>query len=188
MGDAMKHSLRFALLAGFALLLTACGFHLRGLGGPLKPLPFSTMYLEASGKGIESDLRTVFARDPKLTVMSAPKGAQAVVSVVSENQSKDILTINTGGRINEYQLTYTAVVRTVIGGVPVDPDMVVTVRRSLNYSDNQVLGKQQEEDLLWADARRDAAEQVVRRLAYLKVPAAPLAGPASVKPDAVHQP
>ncbi|QEL56975.1 LPS-assembly lipoprotein LptE [Chromobacterium paludis] len=184
----MKHTLRYALLAVFALLLTACGFHLRGLGASIKPLPFSTVYLDAGGKGLESDLRTVLMRQPKLAVLEQAKGAQAVLSVVSENQSKDILTINTGGRINEYQLTYTATVRLVLNGVPVEPDMTATVRRSMNYSDNQVLGKQQEEDLLWADARRDAAEQIVRRLAYLKVPAAGPAGAQSVKPDAVPQP
>lgn len=188
MGENMKHTLQLALFAGFALLLTACGFHLRGLGGTMKPLPFATLYLEAGGKSIESDLRTVLARQPKLAVLDQGKGAQAVLSVVGENQSKDILTINTGGRINEYQLTYTVTVRVVLNGVPVEPDMTATVRRSMNYSDNQVLGKQQEEDLLWTDARRDAAEQIVRRLAYLKVPAASPAGAQSVKPDAVTQP
>ncbi|UTH76191.1 LPS assembly lipoprotein LptE [Chromobacterium sp. IIBBL 290-4] len=185
----MKHTLQLALLAGFALLLTACGFHLRGLGGPIKPLPFATLYLEAGGKLIEPDLRTVLARQPKLTLMDSSKDAQAVLTLEAENQSKDILTINTGGRISEYQLTYSAQVRVSIGGVPIDPPMMVTVRRSMNYSDNQVLGKQQEEDLLWADARRDAAEQIVRRLAYLKAPAAEPAGPQSVKPaNAVTQP
>ncbi|AUH53748.1 hypothetical protein CXB49_22325 [Chromobacterium sp. ATCC 53434] len=178
----MKHSLRFALLAGFVLLLTACGFHLRGLGGAIKPLPFSTLFVEAGTNAIAPDLGIVLARQPKLTLTDTPKNAQAVLSVVNENQAKDILTINVGGKINEYQLTYTAVVRVVIGGVPIEPDMTVTVRRTMNYSDNAILGKQQEEDLLWADARRDAAEQIVRRLAYLPVPTASPAGPQSVKP------
>lgn len=67
--------------------------------------------------------------------------------------------------------------------------MEVSVRRSMNYSDSAVLGKEQEEGLLWADARRDAAEQIVRRLAYLKVPAVSPAGPQSLKPaNAVTQP
>ncbi|UGA40454.1 LPS assembly lipoprotein LptE [Chromobacterium haemolyticum] len=46
--------------------------------------------------------------------------------------------------------------------------MTVVVRRSMNYSDSAILGKEQEEALIWTDARRDAAEQIVRRLAYLK--------------------
>ncbi|WP_047250315.1 LPS assembly lipoprotein LptE [Chromobacterium subtsugae] len=185
----MKQSLNCLLLAGLVLLLSACGFHLRGLGGSVKELPFSTMYLEAANTGIEADLRTVLARNSKLTLLPAAKQAQAVVTVLNENQSKDILTINAGGKINEYQLTYTATVRVVLGGVPIEPDMEVSVRRSMNYSDSAVLGKEQEEGLLWADARRDAAEQIVRRLAYLKVPAAAPAGPQSLKPaNAVTQP
>ncbi|OHX12398.1 LPS assembly lipoprotein LptE [Chromobacterium sphagni] len=185
----MKQSLNCLLLAGLVVLLSACGFHLRGLGGTIKELPFSTLYLEAANVSIGSDLRTVLARNPKLTLTAGPKEAQAVVSVLNENQSKDILTINAGGKINEYQLTYTATVRVVLGGVPIEPDMDVSVRRSMNYSDNAVLGKEQEENLLWADARRDAAEQIVRRLAYLKVPSAAPAGPQSLKPaNAVPQP
>ncbi len=73
--------------------------------------------------------------------------------------------------------------RTVIGGVPVEPDMNLTVRRYMNYSDSDVLGKEQEENLLWNDMRHDAAEQLVRRLSYLKRPAPQgQSGPQSLKP------
>lgn len=178
----MKQTLNWIALATLAMLLTACGFHLRGLGGNVKDLPFKTLYLEASGAQIAGDLQLVFARNPKLALVSDPKGAEATLSVLNENQAKDILTINTSGKISEYQLTYTATFRTVIRGVPVEPDMTVTVRRSMNYSDTAILGKEQEENLIWADARRDAAEQAARRLSYLKLPAAPLAGPQSQQP------
>lgn len=82
----MKQSLNCLLLAGLVLLLSACGFHLRGLGGSVKELPFSTMYLEAANTGIEADLRTVLARNSKLTLLPAAKQAQAVVTVLNENQ------------------------------------------------------------------------------------------------------
>jgi LPS-assembly lipoprotein len=49
--------------------------------------------------------------------------------------------------------------------------MDLTVRRYMNYSDSDVLGKEQEENLLWNDMRHDAAEQLARRLSYLKRPA-----------------
>lgn len=51
------------------------------------------------------------------------------------------------------------------------------VRREMSYSDAAVLGKEREEALLWADMRRDAAEQLVRRLSYL--PAVTPAKPAN---------
>ena len=46
--------------------------------------------------------------------------------------------------------------------------MSVSVRRILDYSDNEILGKQEEEETLWAEMRQDAAEQIVRRLTFLK--------------------
>ena len=41
-------------------------------------------------------------------------------------------------------------------------------RREFSYTDSQVLGKEQEEQLLFRDMREDAATQIVRRLAALK--------------------
>jgi outer membrane lipopolysaccharide assembly protein LptE/RlpB len=38
-----------------------------------------------------------------------------VVSVLGESQSKEVSTINSGGKVNEYLLSYNATVRTVIG-------------------------------------------------------------------------
>ncbi|UGA40453.1 hypothetical protein JOS77_14755 [Chromobacterium haemolyticum] len=79
-----------------------------------KPLPFASLYFDGGGTAVAGDVRTVLARDPRLQVLDNPKQAEAVVTILSENQSKDILTLNVGGKINEYQLTYTAVVRTVL--------------------------------------------------------------------------
>ena len=55
--------------------------------------------------------------------------------------------------------------------------LTVVVRRELSYSDSAVLGKEREEALLLEDMRRDAAEQLMHRLAYLPKP-----GNASIKP------
>ncbi|MDF0606049.1 LPS assembly lipoprotein LptE [Neisseriaceae bacterium TC5R-5] len=179
----MKRVVLCWLLLALSVALAACGFHLRGLGGVDRPLPFNMLYLETGSYAIGNDLRQVLARDQRVQLLPSAQQTQATVSLLSENQAKDILTLNVGGKINEFQLTYTATVRTVLYGVPVEPDMVVTVRRSMNYSDSAILGKEQEENLLWADARRDAAEQIVRRLSFLTKPAnAPISGPQSVKP------
>lgn len=179
----MKRILRGLVLTSLVFLLGACGFHLKGMGGTDRPLPFGSVYVDDGSSKLGGVLRETLAHNDKLTVLSAPKQAEAVVSVVKENQSKEVSTINSGGKVNEYQLSYTATVRTVIGGVPVEPDMDLTVRRYMNYSDSDVLGKEQEENLLWNDMRHDAAEQLARRLSYLKRPAVQgQSGPQSLKP------
>ncbi|MNR18446.1 LPS-assembly lipoprotein LptE [compost metagenome] len=58
--------------------------------------------------------------------------------------------------------------------------LTVVVRRELSYSDSAVLGKEREEALLLEDMRRDAVQQLIRRLAYLPAPQS--------KPDASIKP
>jgi len=189
----MNRTLHGLLLFAAMLLLSACGFHLKGLGGTARPLPFGSAYIEFNGTQLGPQLHTELARNNTLWLLESPKQAEAIISLMDEQQNKDVFTINSGGRVNEYLLTYHVTVRTVIGGIPVEPDMQVSVRRTMNYSDSGVLGKEQEEALLWSDARHDAAEQIVRRLTYLTRPAqlgpVQLQGPQSLKPaDANPQP
>ena len=53
-------------------------------------------------------------------------------------------------------------------GVGYGEPITVMTRREFSYTDSQVLGKEQEEQLLFRDMREDAATQIVRRLAALK--------------------
>jgi LPS-assembly lipoprotein len=53
----------------------------------------------------------------------------------------------------------------------------VQLKRDLTYSDTDVLGKEQEEQLLIRDMRNDAVQQVVRRLQLAKIDMAPKSAP-----------
>jgi len=183
------NALRLIGVLLLSLALSACGFHLKGLGTPSRPLPFASLFLDGKGN-IAGPLSQALKRTPNLTVTKDAKSAEAVMTVVEENASKDIQTINSGGKINEYLLIYRVTARVTLKGEQLGPDMTTVVRRSMTYSDNTVLGKDQEEALLWTDMYNDAADQLVRRLSYLKrSPKLPPAGPQSLVPaDAVTQP
>ena len=45
--------------------------------------------------------------------------------------------------------------------------MHVQVRRFMDYSDNEILGKEDEEARLWSDMRNDAAAQLILRIAMM---------------------
>ena len=164
----MMPPLGWALLAMMVATLSGCGFHLRGLEGTMKPLPFTLFYLDARKAALGGDVLTLLNRDSRVKVVSSPQCAEMVMSILSENHSKDTLTLTVGGKINEYQLTYTAVVRILLFSEPLEREMAVVVRRHMTYSDRDILAKAKEEALLFADARLEAAEQIVRRLAYLE--------------------
>lgn len=170
------------LVMASVFMLTACGFHLKGVGGDYKPLPFHTVYVNGKSS-LADELRADLRKDKRIQVLTEPKGAQAVLTLSNELQQKDALTINSAGSVNEYVLVYSVFVHVVLNGVDVDPDMTLTVRRTMTTSTSATLGKDQEESLLWIDARKDAADQIVRRLAYIQVPGGSvISGPQSAKP------
>ena len=53
-------------------------------------------------------------------------------------------------------------------GEPVGEPITVLVNRTMDYNDSEVLGKQEESETIWAEMRADAADQIVRRLTFLK--------------------
>ena len=92
--------MRFLLLGIMSVLISACGFQLRGVA----KLPFETMYVEASDTSpIGNDLRrTLKSSNVRLT--NSAVEAQAVVQLLGETREKIILSLSGGGRVREYQL------------------------------------------------------------------------------------
>nr|WP_294865678.1 LPS assembly lipoprotein LptE [uncultured Pseudogulbenkiania sp.] len=165
----MTRFIRWLACAVLAFSLAACGFQLRGTAGStVHQMPFGSVYLSGGDGSLKPYLRTALRRQPHVTVTVSAKDAEAALTITEEKVSKDILTINSAGKVNEYQLIYRVTARLSQRGVAWGPDMTVIVRRSLGYSDSAILGKEQEETQLWNDMRRDAAEQLVTRLGYLK--------------------
>lgn len=147
--------------------LSACGFHLRGLSGPARPLPFTALFVSLENVTLGDALLTTLRRDERVQLWPQAKGAEAVLRVYGEASARDILTINRGGKVNEYQLTYRVSAELLKNGERYGAPMTIVVRREMGYSDKEILGKEQEEAMLWNDMRRDAAEQIVTRLSLL---------------------
>ena len=115
---------------------------------------------------------------PDVTLSSTAGEADAILTVTEERSSKEVLTINRSGKVNDYELSYRATARLTVRGEAYGNPMTILARRELSYVNNQVLGKEQEEQLLYRDMQQDAAGQIVRRLSVLKPAAAtPAAAP-----------
>ncbi|MNZ94304.1 LPS-assembly lipoprotein LptE precursor [compost metagenome] len=175
----MNRLIKSTLLAGALLALSACGFHLRGLSAPLTPLPFASIAIQQAGS-LAEPLQSALQRDGRVQLQSRAADAEVVLTIDSTANAKDILTINRGGKVNEYLLTYRVEASVQRKGDELPLPLTVVVRRELSYSDSAVLGKEREEALLLEDMRRDAVQQLIRRLAYLPAPQS--------KPDASIKP
>ncbi|HQR04156.1 MAG: hypothetical protein JSR19_08720 [Proteobacteria bacterium] len=152
------------------LLLAACGFHLRGSSD----LPFDTLYI---GLPESSDLRAQIARtieaSSKTRIVRTPQESQAILTVTSNTLVKNILSLNSAGRVREYELvqTFSFHVDNGKGGTFL-PQSDIVIRRDMSYSDDQILSKEAEEVLLRRDMQNDLVQQLLRRLATIH-PTAP---------------
>ena len=148
------------------LILSACGFDLRGAYS----LPFDTLYIALPET---SELRAVIKRNIEAStqtrVVGTAKEAQATLAILGDAPLKRILSLNSAGRVREYQLTRTFTFRVVdTAGKEYLPRSTIVISRDMTFDDSAVLAKEAEEVLLWRDIQNDLVQQLMRRLAATK--------------------
>jgi LPS-assembly lipoprotein len=153
-----------ALLACATLALAACGFKLRGQ----QTFPFETISVPLNTPlGFELK-RNIVAANEQTKLVDSIADADAVLSILSEAQEKVILSLNTQGRVREYQLRYRVIYRV---SSPKGLDFIaptsVLLTRDITFND-QVLAKESEEAQLYREMRSDLVQQIIRRLAAAK--------------------
>ena len=181
---------RAVLALGLTVLLSACGFHLRGSNGSFM-LPFATMYIGLPDSSpLAIDLKRYIRAIGSTEVVDTKNGADAVLEVLSDperNRTKTILTLNSSGRVSEYQLGYAITFRVLDkAGNQLLAPTTISLNRPITFNDAQVLAKESEEAALYRDMRNDLVQQIMRRLAAIKpvLPAMSVAPVAPVTPVA----
>ena len=148
--------------------LAACGFKLRGQ----QTFPFETISVPSqSPLGVQLQ-RNIAAASERTKLVPSATDADAVLSVLTEQQEKVILSLNSQGQVREYQLRYRVVFRVSNpkGGDFIAPTAML-LTRDITFN-NAVLAKEAEEAQLYQEMRSDMVQQIMRRLAAAKpVPA-----------------
>jgi LPS-assembly lipoprotein len=150
----------FLTLAGGVMLLSACGFQLRGQ----QDYPFKRLAVTGAPPAFLGRLTRMVQGGSDSVIVSSAANADAVLSV-SETLGTSVLTMNSLGVVEEYQLNYT-LSYTLVGtdGTQLIPPSVIALNRAMTYSDQYSQSKSAEADLLYADMRSDAVDQLTRRL------------------------
>jgi LPS-assembly lipoprotein len=164
-----RHSLFFAALIA-SLLLSACGFALRGSGGNFQ-LPFQTLHInvpynERFGATLKRQIQSTGTR-----VLDDPKQADATLEILERERDRETLSLSTAGRVREYALFYIFrfQVKDRENHILMDPTEI-RLRRMLTYSESQAYAKDKEEEMLYEDMENDVILQMIRRLANIEVP------------------
>ena len=169
-------------LVALALMLSACGFHLRGEGGHYT-LPFPTLYVGLPDRSpLAIDLKRNIRANGGTEVVSDPKLADARIEVLTDpdkTRTKTILSLNGNGRVRQYLLAYTITFKVFDKqGNELLGSTTINLNRPIDFDETQLLAKEREENLLYKDMQTDLVEQMMRRLAAIKPKVAMSTAPA----------
>ena len=159
--------LTWLLIVAMFMSLSACGFKMRG---PVD-FPFHSIYVaipETSPLG--GELRRQLNANGHTDVLTSAEGAQVIMDVLQESKEKQILSLNSQGRVREYTLIYTFSfrLRDARGKEFLEP-VKMQLKRNLSYNEAVVLAKESEEATLYRDMQKDLVQQVMRRLSLVKM-------------------
>jgi LPS-assembly lipoprotein len=145
------------------VLLSACGFHLRGTAS----LPQESLYISGPAySAFANDLKRAIRAGTTTRIADDAAEADATIFILGENRAKLILTLTQQGTVREFQLRYSIVYRLADkAGKEITPPSEIVLVRSYVYNDQNVLAAESEEALLYHDMQQDAVQQLLRRLA-----------------------
>lgn len=165
--------------------LHACGFQLRGsidLSAEISPL-----YIEQNNMfDLAREIRSLLATN-KIEVVKDAKLSKAQLTLVSEEKTRRVLSVDGSGRAREYLLQYKVnfMVKTAIDNTElkakgdaeaqasispdsISPDSIppdsISVARNLLFDPDAVLAITNEAEILYKDMRRDAARLILLKL------------------------
>jgi len=161
-----RHLLGAALIG--ALPLTGCGFRLRGSYST----PFKTLYLQMPENSyLAVRLRQELLAGSDVTIVNTPSEAEAILELLSDSRSRDVLSINDTGRAREYEITLSLSFRVSNpSGIDYMEAVTLTASRDLTYSESDFLSREKEEAFLYRDMEADLVNQLIRRIEAIKPP------------------
>jgi LPS-assembly lipoprotein len=173
---------RDLLPLGAAVLLAGCGFELR----KAPDFAFTSIFINAPDSSpLAAELRRQLEADAKVKVLTAPSAAavaaagaasapaaagEVVFDLLQEQREKVVVGLNSTGQVTEFQLRSRVHVRLRSArGTELIPDTELEQHRDITFNESAVLAKEAEEGLLYRDMQRDMVQQLMRRLAALRI-------------------
>lgn len=154
---------RNLLVMGLAVLLSACGFQLRGTGTTALQLK----ELDVSARDVYGEVVTQLTQTLKNSGVHVYTGAQYKMILVREDESQRTLSYAGAGRSAEYELT--DVVKYEIHGTKdlLLLDDNVQSQKSFIHDGNNLIGSDQEADQIRKEMRSDLVQKLMARLQQL---------------------
>lgn len=165
-------------LIPLCLILSNCGFHLRGMVDMPRWLNHIAVIIEQAQRDLGPSL-VESLQSYNLTIDSSPASAQYWLIVQHDNLQKNIASISSSTTPRQYELIYTVQFKLMQAkGRDIIPPSTITITRQATVNSDRILGSNQEEALLIHEMMREAATQIINRIS--KAPHMDMVPPAPI--------
>ena len=138
----MQIFLKELSILGLILIISACGFQLRGD----IQANFDSISISGGTSSFNKTLQRKF-RQAGITITSA-SDAEKIVEIIKNNFTKTILTLTGTGAVSEYQLDYIVTYRFKSKDGSWNLPVTIETSRTYTYDDSDILAKDEEEKRL----------------------------------------
>jgi LPS-assembly lipoprotein len=163
----MNNKIIYIFYLGLLLTMTvSCGFHLRG--NVALPEIYHKIFIVDNGSNDISPLLKQTFIDNQVQLVDSPQAASSIVVINSQNLQRRAVAVR-GKEVKEYEifLNISISVQEPDGKQRGEAQTISTQRR-YSYNNDQVLGSDNEEQILIKEMNRDISRQVLRRLSKIK--------------------
>jgi outer membrane lipopolysaccharide assembly protein LptE/RlpB len=150
------------------LVLTSCGFHLRGYNDTNYKFPFNNIYVECDNVIICNNFKHVVTTEDLANIVSTKESSTIVVRLTNEQTSRDSQGFNNAGRVSAYILTYQVQALIIKNNIQLGNTINISTQDTMQYNDATILSNNQQEALFWDNLHNNATNQLVRRLVFFK--------------------
>ena len=146
------------------LLLSACGFHLRGISDVPRWLNDVSIVIQNANRDLEPLLEEQL-RSYHIRICPNPASAQYWLIIEHDEVHQQITSISSSTTPRQYQLIYTLTFKLQRAkGAEILPSNQIIITREATINSDLILGSTSEAELLKREMRRDAAVQIIDRL------------------------
>jgi LPS-assembly lipoprotein len=146
------------------LVITSCGFHLRGM----TEMSFKTISLEGKELSLTKNLKKILNTN-KVAIVSSTENPELRVELLSEESEKRILSLSGQGLVREFEIFYRVRYRIKTSDSEIwSQENIIETRKDFTYSDSNLLGKEEEERRLNEAIRIEAITSLFNQIQVIK--------------------
>lgn len=164
----MKRSLSNVFVGLLLIVIAGCGFQLRGATD--LPDSLQTMYIQGISlkNGLGLELKRGLTRNG-VSVVNSYQSGSAVLTILENKSERRVLSVDRDAKVSEYEI-HSSVKFSVSDdqGQLLSEAQQVEAQRDYQFDQDQVLGKDEEEQLLREQLNQQLVQSILRRLSVLK--------------------